>query len=341
MFLNIGYSHEWWHLHQGIDFDESFYHDPLKKLANQDRMDAWMRKRFAPWGLFETPTDTKVVSSPTIAIEPYGHRFIPVMFGTPLLYSADQPPWAQEITLDDDEIMSRKPLAREEFAAHPFVREIVRQYALLKAAGRPCSAQQNLGSVANTMIYLRGPNLFYDFYDKPKVMHHLLELITEMMITAYDYFCDVDGCVTPLGIGNCSVAMFSPAVYREFCFPNDLRLMNHARSRNVTFSIHQDSRIDPYIPAYQPFDYLSGFDIGCDSDIRMFRDAFPDIEINIFLYTGTLHSHSASQLYNLIIDMAEQGRPYSRVGFSVYDIDPGVSEDKIDSICDAYVFLKE
>ena len=341
MFLNIGYSHEWWHAHHGINFDESFYHDPIKKLSTQDRMDEWMRSRFAKWGIFEQPNNTKVVSSPVIAIEPYGHRFIPAMFGVPLRYAADQPPWAHPVMLDDAEILSRKPIMREEFAAHPFVREIMRQHKLLKNTGRPCSAQQNLGSVTNSMIYMRGSDLFYDFHDKPEVMHHLLELITEMMIVAYDYFCEVDGYTSPLGIGNCSVAMISPRVYREFCFPNDMRLMNHARLRNVPFSIHQDSRIDPYIPMYQPFDYLSSFDIGCDSDVHLFRRAFPEIEINIFLYTGTLHSHSAPQLHDLILEMAEQGKPYSRVGFSVYDIDPGVPDEKIDSICDAWLSLKE
>jgi len=343
MFLNIGYSHEWWHTRHGISFDESLYRDPIKKLSNQNFMDEWMRDRFAKWGLFQTPRDTRVISSPTVAIEPYGHRFIPAMFGVPLRFAADQPPWAHAILLDDAEIQSRKPVTREEFAAHPLVREIVRQHDILKSIskseGQTCSSQQNLGSVANTMIYLRGSDLFYDFRDKPEVIYRLLELITEMMITAYDYFCEVDGYVSPLGVGNCSVAMISPRIYEEFCCPNDLQLMNHARSRNVPFTIHQDSRIDPYIPVYRPFDYLNGFDIGCDSDVRLFREAFPEIEINIFLYTGTLHSLNALQLYDLVITLAQQGRPYSKVGFSVYDIDPGVPEEKIDAICEAHTRL--
>jgi len=342
MFLNLGYSNEWWHVNHGFSFEEGLYRDPLRKLVVQQRMDDLMREKFARWDLLGHLDKTSVLSRPSVDIEPFGHRFIPAMFGVPIRYAKDQPPWANTIRLDDNFIMSLKPLTREEFAKHPLVDEIVRQHALLKKEGYSCSTQQNLGSVMNSAIYMRGMDLFYDFTDRPELVHQLFDLITNVMLLSYDYFCEIDEYRSPLGVGNCSVAMLSPSLYKEFCYPYDLRIMNHAKKCGVSFSVHQDSRIDSFIGVYKnAFDHLAGFDIGCDSNVRLFREAFSDLMINVFIYTGTLRSMTAEQLYDLILRLAEEGRPYSQIGFSVYDIDVHIGDEKIESICDACTLLKE
>ena len=342
MFLNLGYSNEWWYANHGISFDEELYRDPLRKLAVQYQMDDWMRRKFTKWDFLGHLEETSVLSRPSVDIEPYGHRFIPAMFGVPIRYAKDQAPWANTIRLDDDLIMSLQPLTLEEFAAHPLVCEIVRQHALLKSEGHSCSAQQNLGSVMNSVIYMRGMDLFYDFSDRPELVHKLFDLITNVMLLSYDYFSEIDGTRTPLGVGNCSVAMLSPKIYRQFCYPYDLRIMNHAKKCGVSFSVHQDSCIDSFIPVYKDaFDSLSSFDIGCDSNVRLFRNAFPELTINVFIYTGTLRSMTAEQLYDFILRLGEEGRPYSQLGFSVYDIDVHVDDEKIESICEAYAVLRQ
>ena len=127
MFLNIGYSNEWWHANHGFSFDEELYRDPLRKLAVQHRMDELLYEKFAKWDFLAHMEDTSVLSRPSVNIEPYGHRFVPAMFGIPVCYAKDQAPWAMTQRLDDDFIMSLKPITRVAFANDPRVREIVRQ----------------------------------------------------------------------------------------------------------------------------------------------------------------------------------------------------------------------
>jgi hypothetical protein len=341
MFLNIGYSNEWWYANHGFSFEEELYQDPLRKLAVQHHMDGLLREKFAKWDFLGHLEDTSVLSRPSVDIEPFGHRFIPAMFDVPVCYAKDQAPWASTIRLDDDFIMSLEPLAPEAFANDPRVGEIVRQHTLLKTKGHTCSTQQNLGSVMNSAIYMRGMDLFYDFNDRPELVHKLFDLITQVMLLSYDYFSEIDGYRAPLGVGNCSVAMLSPKIYREFCYPYDLRIMEHAKKCNVSFAVHQDSCIDAFIPVYKnAFDSLLSFDIGGDSNVRLFREAFPNLMINVFIYTSVLRTLTAGQLYDLILRLAEEGQPYSQIGFSVYDIDPQVGDEKIESICDAYALLK-
>jgi len=87
------------------------------------------------------------------------------------------------------------------------------------------------------------------------------------------------------------------------------------------------------------YDYFSEID-GCDSNVRLFREAFPELTINVFVYTGVLRSMTAGQLHDFILRLAEAGQPYSQIGFSVYDIDVHIEEEKIESICDACALLR-
>ena len=316
--------------------------DPLAKIHAQQMMDAVMRREFGKWGFLDQFDEVSVLSRPSVGIEPYGNRFFPALFGAEVHYKSDQAPWAHTAMLQKEQIMSTAPLTKGEFSRLPLVLEIVRQHKILRDIGFACSTQQNPGSVMNTAIYLRGDSLFLDFYDEPEMVHKLFGLITNAMLVAHEYFCDIDGEVSPMGVGNCTVTMLSPKIYAEFVRPYDMRIMERARELCVPFSIHQDSLVDAFLPAYREgFDYLHNFDVGCDSDIGLFRRLFPDININVFLYTSTLRNLSAEELYEFVLQMAYKGEPLTNIGFSVYDVDVEVPREKIDSICEAYAYLKK
>ena len=336
MFLNLGFTNEWWNKRHGINFDQNTYMNPIKRMREQEKMDTIMHEMFHKWHFL----DHNDVKTP-MSIEPYGHRFIPAMFGSPICYQADQAPWAQTIKLERDYIMSLRPITEDEFANHPLVKEIDKQHGILMENDKVCTVRQNLGGIMNTAIYLRGDDLFYDFYDDPEMIHKLFDLITNMILVSYDYSCKIDGWESQLGVGNCTVAMLSPQIYAEFVRPYDMRIMEYARAKGVSFGIHQDSLIDPFVPAYKSFDYLKGFDIGCDSDTALFRREFPDIDINVCLYGSTLIELSAKELFDFLVETAQKGGPLSKIGFTVADIDIEVPMEKVESICEAYAYLKD
>lgn len=339
MFLYFGYTNEWWNKRHGISFDKETYMNPIKRMRDQEKMDTVMYEMFHKWRFLDHIDGN---SRPPVSIEPYGHRFIPAMFGAPIDYQADQAPWAQTIKLERDYIMSLRPITEDEYANHPLVRDIIRQRGILMENGRVCTIRQNLGGVMNTAIYLRGDDLFYDFYDDPEMVHKLLDLITNMILVSYDHSCKIDGnWESPLGVGNCTVAMLSPQIYAEFLRPYDMRIMEHARAKGVSFGIHHDSLADPFIPVYKSFDYLNSFDIGCDTDVALFRREFPDVNINVYFYASTFINLNAKELFDFMVETAEKGGPLDKIGFTASDIDIDVPMDKVEAICEAYAYLKD
>ena len=331
MFLNIGFSHEWWHRNYGFVFDESFYMDIANKAKIMRAMDEIMAERF-PYYTQNRGLKDSVISNPTIAVEPYGHRFIPALFGCEISYSKMITPWPRHTDLSDEEIMSMPFLTPGEFGDDEKVQVILRQAGEMRALGLACSTQQNTGSVINTAIYLR-KNLFTDFYDKPEIIHRLFALISNRIECSVKFFSEADGRAGDLGVGNCAVCMLSPKIYETFNRPCDLRIMELARSMGVRFSMHQDSDVTPYIESYKSFDYLYSFDVGQDTDIQAFRRVFPDVVINIFIYSAWLLGNDAEAIRRGVTELAAKAGPPELAGISCYDIDPGTEDEKIEALC--------
>ena len=333
MFLNIGFSHDWWFQNYGYVFDEAFYLNARNKIQIMRAMDEIMQERF-PY--YTNPGGLKgsLISNPTIAVEPFGHRFIPALFGCEINYSKDTTPWAGHVDLTDDEIMNMPFLTPDEFGRNDKAQTILRQAEEMRDLGHECSTQQNTGSVINTAIYLRN-NLFTDFYDKPDVIHRLFDLITNRMECSLEYFAEVDGRVCDIGVGNCCVCMLSPSVYETYNRPCDDHMMKMAKKLGVRFSIHQDSDVTPYIGSYKTFDYLYSFDVGQDTDLVLFRSAFPEVIMNIFVYSVWLLENDNIAIEKGIKDMISEAGPPELTGISCYDIDARTSDDKIEALCSA------
>jgi hypothetical protein len=195
--------------------------------------------------------------------------------------------------------------------------------------------QQNLGSVMNTAIYLRPMELFTDYYERPEMVRKLFALITNRMKLSYEYFAMLDDEQSGIGVGNCSVCMISPALYEGFNRGYDLEMMELAKALGVPFSMHQDSNVTPYINSYRAFDYVSSFDIGFDSDVKAMREAFPNCVLNIFLYTSFLVARTPAEIARDVkILMADAGDS-ELTGFSCYDIDSHVDDDKVRALYEA------
>ncbi len=335
MFLNAGFSYEWWNRSYGLRFAENLYFDPDAKYEAQRFMNAAARSRFPWYEKLTTGVKDNVVSSPNIDVEPYGHRFIPALFGCKVAYGDAHAPWAETHMLSPEAIDALPFWSMDDFAADERVQIITEQVRHVREKYGWCSAQQNLGSVINTAIYLRDMELFTDFFERPETVHRLYALITNRMKLSYEYFSALDGKPTNVGVGNCSVCMISPAIYEAFNRQYDMEIMEMAREKGVLFSMHQDSNVTPYIQSYKAFDHLYSFDIGWDTDVAAFRQAFPDTVLNLFIYTSFLNERTPEQIRKDIRKLINDAGDRDKTGFSCYDIDTSIPDEKVTALYEA------
>jgi uroporphyrinogen-III decarboxylase len=302
--------------------------NPDIKISQLRSMDEKLRQRFSWYGAYK-PT------APSYAIEPFGHRFVPALFGCDIIYEDSTAPWAEHRILTPEHIDAMPLLTLDEFKQDERVREVARQIHYSRKKYGWCSAQQNLGSVMNTAIYLRGMELFSDFYERPETIHKLMNLITNRMILAYEYGKEMDGKASDTGVGNCSVCMISPQTYDEFIYPYDHAMMELAQKNTVHFGVHHDSNATSYLESYRKFEHLHHLDIGFDTDIPMYREAFPLQNLNIYFYTNFIIEHTPQEIKETVSSLAASSGSSAATWFTCADIDARISDEKITALYEA------
>lgn len=96
----------------------------------------------------------------------------------------------------------------------------------------------DIQSPFNNAHLIRGNDIFLDFYDNPKAVQRLLDVITDYTIKVVKninevisanngWFCDWNGAYWKGGarISNCSSDMISPELYSRYVLPRDIRLL--------------------------------------------------------------------------------------------------------------------
>ena len=328
MELYLDFACEWWNSLYGVRFDRDYYFDPDINISRRRLMDAALRERF-PW------YDEYRPDAPVYSAEPFGHRFIPAMFGCEIAYADAAAPWAENHILSPEAIEAMPMLSTDEYARDEKVKTVAELTGYARKKYGRCHGGQNLGSVMNTAIYLRGMDLFTDFYERPAAVEKLFGLITNRMILSYEYGAALDGSYPDTGVGNCAVCMISPEIYENFVYRHDRAMMELAARHNVRFGVHHDSDATPYIGCYRRFEYLHHFDVGCETDIRSYRENFPGATLNIYLYTHFLAERTSAGIIRDVAGLAALSGDRSLTRFTCADIDSGVPDEKVNALYEA------
>jgi len=257
--LGLALTHKLVHDRFGFDLGQQYHCDLDYRVCTTMEIDRAVFDAYGRIGLgFAQPF-------PRASIEPFGHRFLPAMYGCETGYAPDAEVWGKPRPLDADAIAALGAWTVQRFERSEPVRAVLGQIDQLKRRYeryrvpdaefnphyRAMSSLQNLGSVVNTAFSLQGQQLFLDYATEPDAVRRLYANIADLMLLCLDYFPNVDGWpLTDIFIGNCTVAMISPAQYATFNLPEDRRLMEYARSVGAWFMMHQDSAANPHLAQY-------------------------------------------------------------------------------------------
>jgi hypothetical protein len=341
--LGIGFTPSLLHKQFGVDLGERFYRDPDYRIRTTMELDRAVYDAYGRLGLgFKEPF-------PRGTIAPFGHRFMPVMYGCDCNFTPDSEPWGAIRTLREEEIDGLPVWTRERFEASEPVREVLEQarhirkhYDLSKTrASDPripeLSTQQNLGSVVNTAFSVQGDSLFMDYIVRPDTARKFYANITDLMLRCIEYFSEFDGTpVTMLGLGNCTVAMISPNQYREFNQEFDLRLIDHARKLGVPFLMHQDSDVNVHLENYARLGYVHSLDLGQDTDFGIVARLFSQASVNCMFFPSWVNAHTADEIRDEVLRLMRAGLKCREFSFTCYEVDTLIGGDRLFEFCDVF-----
>ncbi|HVP20006.1 MAG TPA: hypothetical protein VMU36_13520 [Spirochaetia bacterium] len=345
--LTLGLTPSLLHERYGLDFGERFHTDiawRVEKLLEIDRL-VW--EDFAAIGLgFKEPF-------PRASIEPFGHRFVPAMFGCRTLYSASEDPACEHRSLDPDEIRRIPAWTLNRFRSAEPVRVVMEQARWVRENcdreeaerrlgfnlhSAPLTSLQNLGSVINTAVSAFGQDALLLAVDDPDLLRAFYASVTDLMGICLREFPRIDGReLHTVFVGDCTVAMISPTQYRDCNLPYDRALAEYASSIGARFFVHQDSGATPHLGNYAALGKVAGIDFGQDTEWSRAAEVFPDAEANCILFPGWLRSSSREEIRDELRRLMHAGSRFPVFSFSILEVDPELARGKIFELHEEFV----
>ena len=125
-------------------------------------------------------------------------------------------------------------------------------------------------------------NLCMMFYDDPKLVHEMMEFLTDFIIDTLSRYIDdfeVDVVELKEDMAYKGAPMISPKMFREFMFPHYVRLISFLRSHGAKFIfVDCDGYPGGLIPEYieAGVDGMSPVEIAAGNDLIELRKQYPD-----------------------------------------------------------------
>jgi hypothetical protein len=269
--VSLGFEPAWFSRRCGVEFSEKWHRDPLYRYETLKRMKKELHRVFpaVPYWDPKRREDLGTISGV------YGAYPVPHAFGIPLIYGADRWP-----ALDPAYRLSVAQIERLDPKAvlmGPVVEDLLSQMEIIQQEFGPIHGYLNWQGVINTAFNLRGQDVFLDLHDRPGLVRHFFEVITEVMIRLARLLQQRQRrsgfSIDQLSVSNCVMNMISPQQYEEFILPHD----THIAQSFERFGVHTCNwDVTPYIEALAKLPKLGYLDMGMMSDMARVRGVFPD-----------------------------------------------------------------
>jgi uroporphyrinogen-III decarboxylase len=326
---------DWWHTHYGLDFREPFHFDPQVRVESEQLMRQALYDRFGDLGLGEADAQPRPVVGPVhLAIG----FIVQAMLGAQVRFSANAAPWVLCPELSDEQVWA---LQVPKLETSPMGETVAMMDALETKFGY-LEGDIPWDGVQNVALDLRGQQLFLDYYDNPKLAHHLLDVIARTIHLVADYVRQRTGTnsislnrivasIDPrLNLHcNCSVQMISKSTYEEFLLPYECWLAERLRPYGIH---HCGDNLENVVEAYARVPGLAYVDVGWGSDVAAARRALPDTFLSLRLNPARLRVQTPDQVRTDVERLLEQAGPLDKVALCCVSMDAATPDENVRAI---------
>jgi uroporphyrinogen-III decarboxylase len=330
--VEVIFNPNWWYRNYAISFDESFYFDRVLRIQNDLKMRRALYERFR-LGV-SNPGPRPIVGSEHVA----GGFVMPALFGCEIRFKADAAPTPVPRDLGVEEAMA---ITVPDIATTWPMSQLIADLDSLESQFGWACGDFDLDGVLNTALQIRGQQFFMDFYEAPRLAHHLLSVVTGAQIAVATYMRPRTGTLSlstnrstvnvDPGIflhSNCSVQMVSPAVYEEFLFPYEKRLAE----KLAPYGIHHcGDNLQLYAPCYARLPVVF-FDVGWGSDVARCRQELPGAFLNLRLNPVRMLQCSAAEIRRDAEQLLAAAGDTRNVGLCCINMDYGTPDENVHAL---------
>ncbi len=317
----VGFTPRWYRKALGIDFGLRWHSDVWYRRQSVLAMRSELRRRFPDTAIGE---DDGPDAPLDLLTGVFGTCTVAAIFGLPIVYAADNWPDVEHQYLTREQMAA---LDVPDLSTNPIFQDLLRQIDEIERIQRQASGYINWQGVLNNAQRLRGPELFIDLYEVPRLAHHVFDVICETMLQCIRRLYErqsaggVDYCFGT--ISNCLVNMISPVQYEEFFLPRDRRIA----AAFATLGIHNCAwNANPYMEFYATVPNLGYIDMGIESDLRKARSLMPSVR-RALMYTPMDLANKPTE--DIFADLERIACEYGPCDVVLADIDYGTPDERI------------
>ena len=330
--LELIFNPHWWNQTAGIRFDRSFYLDPQTRIQNDVSMRRVLHERFGALGLGEPdPQPRPIIGSLHVA----GGFVIPALLGAEIWFAEDAAPQPRPVHLSKEQL---ERLEKPDFRHTWPMNELIAQMDALEDEWGYVVGDLNTDGLLNAAYHLYGADLFTDFYEAPRRVQHVLEVISSLIVEVAGYIRQRTGSssisvnrmlerVDPQIFlhANCSVPMISPASDRAMQLPFEQRMADQLRP----FGIHHcGDNLQRYASAYAGLQPVF-VDVGWGSDVAACRSALPDVFLNLRLSPVRMLTCTPQEIARDTEDLLRAAGPLDLAGVCCINMDYGTPDENL------------
>ncbi len=324
--LGVGFYPDWFHKHYGISFGKEYYFDPEVRVQTRMEIDKRLYDRFGDVGLGDPDPKPK----PLIT---FGMVMLPSIFGCEIVYKDDALPWAMPLNLPEDDIMKLE--VPDIFASYPMT-DMIRQIDYLKETYGRVVGDINTTGVQNLALKIRGDQLYFDFYENPRLCRHLMGICTECIIRLFQFNHRTTGTgavdVTPMCdpklyvFPNCTAEQISLETYESQVLEYDNRVAEACHP----VGIHHCGSVDEVLDGYAKVKHLEFIEIGFGSDVRRTREVFgPNVALNARISPVLMKNGTPEEVAQEVRQLIDNGAPLHNFSIDTVGLTYGTPDENV------------
>ena len=324
--LGVGFYPDWFHKHYGISFGKDYYFDPEVRIATRMEMEKRLYERFGDVGLGNPDPEPK----PLIT---FGMVMLPSIFGCEIIYKDEALPWAMPLNLPEDEIMKLE--VPDIFNSYPMT-EMIKQIEYLKGKYGKVVGDINTTGVQNLALKIRGDQLYFDFYEKPELCRHLMQICTDCIIQLFEFNHKTTGTgavdVTPMCnpklyvFPNCTAEQISLETYESHILEYD----NQVADACHPVGIHHCGSVDEVLEGYAKVHHLEFIEIGFGSDVKRTRELCgPHVAVNARISPVLMKNGTSEEVAAEVRNLIDNGDPLGNFSIDTVGLTYGTPDENV------------
>jgi hypothetical protein len=171
------------------------------------------------------------------------------------------------------------------------------------------AANSSFSGLFTMALRLRGQEIFYDFFERPEMVRHLVSVTTDTLERHLMFLKSECGDIPYFVLGSCSNCMISPDIYEEFFREGEARisrLSTYIKGRERAMGIHHcGTKVDSYLGTYSRIPELEMLEANYQSDIDAAARAMPGLKFKPMIDPIEFDSFDVETIESILFRLLE------------------------------------